>query len=158
MSSIARLTNEPWQELRPLPNTRPYTSHHGINLGCARCGALALRDDEILSIRNGSVWGRSNPDFVAVSEAKDDNCNELEVRCEECNNNLGVYYKSKPETKDPIMEKYLQTLNFPAIKVMYLRQSSGGVLFNKTILLGDEDVIRRGVAHLQLVSSLPKLT
>lgn len=157
MSLVSKVTCEPWQELRPLPNTRPNSSHYGINLGCARCGALVLRDEEIVAIKNGSLWTKSPLEFACVSESK--NCSEVEVRCEECNSHIGTHFLRRPASRDPSMDELLSTITFPASKIMYLRQSSSGNLFNKTILLGEEDIIRKGISNLQLPSncSLPLL-
>lgn len=152
MSLVTTRTGcEQWQELRHLPNTNPNSLHKGINLGCAKCGALVLRDEEIAGIKNGSIWSKPSPCFLSM-ELKEGNNDELDIRCEECSANLGTYYLQKPILKDSAMEDWVQHLTFPSAKIMYLRQSSTGTLFNKTILVGDEDVIRRGIMSLDTSS------
>lgn len=156
MSGLKLCVCESWQCLRPLPNTQPNTSHYGINFSCAKCGALALRDDEIAGIKNESIWSKETLEFVQITSVEA-NRNEREIRCEECNCSLGTYYLSKPESKDPSLNEWLKNIRFPAGKIMYLRQSSSGNLFNKTILFGEEEVVRKGISQLTLASSLPKV-
>lgn len=149
VSMIDRPTWEAWQQLRVLPDTEINSSHFGINLGCIKCGALVLCDDEIVAIRHGSIWSKCNPEFVCIEpsslsgkvEEKQHDSPVLDAKCEICGQLLGSYYPRPPQS-------HPHQMSFPATKMMYLRQSSSGALFNKTVLLGVRDEVEKSIHSL----------
>lgn len=149
ISTIDQPVWESWQLLRVLPDTEINSSHFGINIGCIKCGALVLCDDEIAAVRYGSIWSKCNPEFVRLEpssltgkmEEKKAESPILNVACEICRQVLGSYYTQPPQDNS-------QQITFPAAKIMYLRQSSSGLLFNKTVLLGLRNDVEKSIQAL----------
>jgi hypothetical protein len=149
-SGFVPQTFESWQLKRQLPNTEPNSDHRGINVGCAKCGGLILRDEEIVLIRHGSIWSTRNPEFVLIQwndEKVDEKkkCRYSDVRCEVCNHLVGMFYHEKPQFDEQSKEA---KLNYPCAKILYLRQSADGSIFNKTLLLGEKGLVDLAIDHL----------
>lgn len=141
-----------WQLRRHLPNTRENSSHGHLNIGCARCGALVIRDNEIKMIRHDSIWTQEELDFVKIEKSnikKDNkrNSSYYDIKCEICDQHLGFYYLDK--FTDNSRES---KLSFPTGKIFYLRQTSTGELFNKTVVLGDEATFEVACQKLSLTN------
>lgn len=125
-------------------------------------------------IRHGSIWTTSKElEFAQVmySEEKYDDKKRIhycDVRCEVCQQMVGMYYLQKPgnspvdnspEGHDSSMVKSLfaspssthpmgskeSMLSYPCAKILYLRQSASGVIFNKTLLLGEKHSIENAI-------------
>ncbi len=148
-------------------------------VGCSKCGALVIRDEEIAMIRHGSIWTVSKAlDFAQISyqEEKFDDKKKLhycDVRCEVCQQLVGMYYLHKPGTSNGFMESQSfvdasttggnksafsspthpvgskeALLTYPCAKILYLRQSASGQIFNKTILLGEKHLVEHAIDTL----------
>lgn len=142
---------EGWQLKRQLPNTEPNSDHYGINIGCSKCGALVLRDEEIVMIRHGSIWSTRTMEFASVNwndEKWDDKkkCRYSDIRCEICQQLVGMYYHEKPQSENDNSKE--GKLSYPCGKILYLRQSAGGTIFNKTILLGEKSMVDSAIENL----------
>jgi hypothetical protein len=152
---------ELWQINRKLPNTEPYSSHYGINLGCYRCGALVILDNEIAMVKNGSVWTKTNIQFVNVvkENPKFDaklNKHYYDLRCEGCQQNVGVYYFDNHTNKQQGSQTGDFPLSFPAAKIFYLRRTSNGQLFHKTLLLGEQHLVEDSLVSLTISQKSPE--
>ncbi len=142
---------EVWQLKRQLPNTEPNSDHGGINLGCSKCGALVIRDEEIAMIRHGSVWSTREMEFASINwneEKWDENrkCRYSDIRCEVCHQLVGMYYHERPQLDNDKSKE--SKLSYPCGKILYLRQSSGGAIFNKTVLLGEKSMVDSAIDNL----------
>lgn len=131
-------------------------------------------------IRHGSIWTTHRPlDFAHISfnEEKFDDKKKIaycDIRCEMCQQLVGMYYLHKPGTMPPTPTGTSQSivdnsiidgpkstfsspvhngskemqLTYPCGKILYLRQSATGVIFNKTILLGEKNLVENAIDTL----------